>query len=232
MKRLSVPPLAVVCLAVAAGVTDHAGASDRAQPTPYYDNAAGGYETVDSSTSTAGSSSGTVVYGSGAANDLSGYAGPTMASYPQSGFAGYNYPIAGFGYAGYGYGGYIGSGIGGYGGCAGGYGGCKVKVHNRLPPRGYKNGPLCGGSCSYVYGYPSTGGHIHRCHLWRTRLLPCSTGGGGIYGPVFMDPTPAQPQTGLPTLPGMSGRAAEESLQPPAPSLDNTPTSSGDGSST
>jgi hypothetical protein len=189
----------MVCLAVVACLTGQAGASDSAG------------------------------YGSGAANDLSGYAGPTTASYPQYGYAGYNFPVAGYGYAGYGYGGYLGYGSGGYGGC---YGGCNVKVHNRHRPLGYRSGPLCGGSCSYVYGYPASCGHIHRCHLWRTRLLPCSAGGGGIYGPTFMDPTPAQPQTGLPTLPGMSGAAAEESLQPPAPSLDNQPPSPGDDSST
>jgi hypothetical protein len=215
MKRLSVPPLAVVCLAVAACATGQAGASDGANATDSSYLGADSYGTG---------------YSSGAANfapAISGYSGPKLASFPRYGYAGYGYPLDGNGYAGYGFGGYISYGFAGYGGC-GPYGGCNVKLHNPHPPRGYRCGPNAGGSCSYVYGYPTTWGPFHRCHLWRTKLLPCSVGRCGIYGPTFMDPTPARAQDGLPTQPGITFPNPAEMLQPPSSSSDDEPLSPAD----
>ena len=224
MKRLSVPPLAVVCLAVIACMAGQAGASDWGNPTDY--GYGGGYT-------------------SGAANfapEMSGYGGPAPASYPQYGYAAYNYP----GYSAGGYAGYAGYGYGGYGGgqhccsfggncgccasCWDGYSACRscgVKVHRRHRALGCGAGPCVDGSCgSIAYGYANNCGRQHRCFLRRNRAQAyCGAGGcSDCGGGTMIDAAPMQP--------GMSGPTPTEQLQSPPPSPNIEPPSPGDDSST
>ncbi|HEV3340666.1 MAG TPA: hypothetical protein VG125_09920 [Pirellulales bacterium] len=242
MKRLSVPLLAVAAIAWMAG---QAGASDWANPSDssYYGNAGGG-----GTTGYGAAGYGMAGYGSGAANfapDMAGYGGPSLASYPQYGYAAYNYPGYGYSSGGYGSAGY---GSAGYGGCAGcrgrrhcwGFGGNSVccgdawsgycpgtygqgvKVHRRHRALGCGAGPCVDGSC-YSAGYATNCGRGHRCHLRRNRGLACcpTCGCSDCDGGAVMDQAPAQP--------GMSGPTPVESLRTPSP---NEPPSPGDDSST
>ena len=55
--------------------------------------------------------------------------------------------------------------------------------------------------------------------------VPCPhlvAGGCGIYGPTFIDPTPARPQTGMPPEGLQLSPSLPQPLQTPPPSLDNT----------
>jgi hypothetical protein len=187
----------------------------------------------------------------GYAPGMAGYGAPSLASYPDYGYAAY-----GNGYPGYGYGG-SGCGDCGYGGsshcgrhrrrCCGfsannngtccadawdGYcdGGCGpgVKVHRRHRALGCGAGPCVDPGCGCLSsGYPTNCGRVHHCHLRRNRFLACCGIGGGCGcdggAGMIMDQSPGQP--------GMSGPTPIESVQPPVPSTDEPP-SPGDAPST
>jgi hypothetical protein len=247
MKLLSVPSLAVACLAVVAWMTGQAGAADWANPT------ASSYGYGAAGNGAAGNGYGMAGYNAGnSAPDMEGYPGNGYNGYSYAGYGSGGYGYGGYGYGGSGYGGYVGQGIGGYGGCGpcarrrhccsfggnalcctdcwDGYCGCGaeygVKVHRRHRALGCGAGPCVDSSYSYANGYATNCGRPHRCHLRRNRAMGyCGAGGcSDCAGGTVMDTAPGQP--------AMSGPSPAELLQSPPPSSNSEPPSPGDDSST